>query len=101
MSPRVSFCAVWGSCDICGSWRPMTRDHDHHTKHIRGLLCQRCNTRLGWVENGQYFYIKSGAYIRWFAIYYLRIMEFLNQDTGIKFEGKLHKQIHLLQKENA
>jgi hypothetical protein len=26
-------------------------DHDHKTGRPRGVLCQRCNTALGWLEN--------------------------------------------------
>lgn len=51
-----------GCCKICGEHRPLLStekgkrnslcvDHDHATGDIRGLLCCRCNTRLGRIEN--------------------------------------------------
>jgi hypothetical protein len=48
-----------GVCDICGrNDRPMTVDHDHSCcptgascgKCVRAILCQRCNTRMSWVD---------------------------------------------------
>lgn len=42
------------SCAICKVSSPETRfhvDHDHDTGLIRGILCQRCNTGLGYYEN--------------------------------------------------
>ena len=43
-----------GVCAICGGINPSGRrlavDHDHKTGEIRGLLCQHCNTHLGWYE---------------------------------------------------
>lgn len=45
-----------GVCAVCH--KPESRkgfrlsiDHDHITEKIRGLLCYRCNTCLGWYEN--------------------------------------------------
>ena len=44
-----------GLCGICT--RPISLahrgfhvDHDHVSTQVRGLLCQHCNTRLGWFE---------------------------------------------------
>ena len=50
-----------GVCKICGNPpHPHAKnnkslvlhiDHDHNTNEIRGLLCSRCNSALGWYEN--------------------------------------------------
>ena len=41
-----------GHCEICGQHaKKMVIDHKHGTKGTyRGVLCQQCNVRLGWVE---------------------------------------------------
>jgi hypothetical protein len=47
-----------GTCQICGSSTPdkgghfkfFAVDHDHKTGAIRGLLCIKCNSSLGWFE---------------------------------------------------
>jgi hypothetical protein len=44
-----------GLCKICGrpepaSGRRLAVDHSHVTGEIRGLLCTKCNTTVGWVE---------------------------------------------------
>jgi hypothetical protein len=41
-----------GRCAICAE--PMTVpsvDHDHHTGRARALLCQRCNSMIGYMES--------------------------------------------------
>ena len=53
-------------CEICGrsiedvvktvqtgSPKQLCVDHDHTTKHFRGLLCSVCNRQLGWYENNK------------------------------------------------
>lgn len=49
-----------GRCAICKRARKLVIDHDHACcptkgrscgKCIRGLLCDGCNTKLGWMEN--------------------------------------------------
>ena len=43
-----------GYCDLCRTGTPGTNgwhvDHDHATGKVRGVLCYRCNTSLGWTE---------------------------------------------------
>lgn len=49
-----------GVCAICKeradgnrTWtKKLAIDHDHSTGKVRGLLCFRCNTRLGHIESG-------------------------------------------------
>jgi hypothetical protein len=42
-----------GRCLVCGNEPKKGRlhvDHCHATGRVRGLLCNRCNRNLGWVE---------------------------------------------------
>lgn len=44
-----------GVCRVCRRAEPVSGrllavDHDHDTGEIRGLLCTKCNTTLGWYE---------------------------------------------------
>jgi hypothetical protein len=39
-------------CAICSRETRLVIDHDHKTGKVRGLLCIRCNTSLGFVEAG-------------------------------------------------
>jgi hypothetical protein len=41
-----------GVCPLCGRIpeKALVVDHDHGTGAVRGLLCDRCNLQLGWIE---------------------------------------------------
>lgn len=62
-----------GVCAICGkqetrinprTHKPyaLSTDHDHKTGKVRGLLCYKCNTGLGWIEGN---YIRPIQIIRY------------------------------------
>jgi len=45
-----------GCCDMCGIHSSLTTrglflDHNHDTDETRGLLCSRCNSQIGAMEN--------------------------------------------------
>lgn len=48
-----------GVCAMCGGQNPNEVDHDHQCcpgrdscgKCVRGILCKKCNWRVGWYEN--------------------------------------------------
>jgi len=51
-----------GACAICGDrdgfggkGHNLRVDHDHTINQVRGLLCNRCNTGLGYLENSTWF----------------------------------------------
>lgn len=57
-----------GKCGSCGIGSKQTRgglfvDHNHDTGMVRGLLCSRCNTYLGFYEN-QKMQKQLGRYLR-------------------------------------
>jgi hypothetical protein len=61
-------------CDICGNICDKRRkdglplepciDHDHNTKKIRGMLCNRCNQTLGRIEDDPDLLLKMIDYLR-------------------------------------
>jgi len=43
-----------GCCAICGKGKHIRKlyiDHNHESGKVRGLLCNRCNTGMGYVDN--------------------------------------------------
>lgn len=39
-----------GKCKICNRIKPLVVDHCHETGKVRGLLCDRCNLLMGYVD---------------------------------------------------
>ena len=49
-----------GLCPLCLVWTPqLVHDHCHKSNRWRGWICYRCNTYLGFLENGRLWYEKN------------------------------------------
>jgi hypothetical protein len=58
----------YGRCAICGTTKPGTRgtwrvDHDHETGQVRGLLCDRCNLGIGYMQDDPDILIAAARYV--------------------------------------
>jgi hypothetical protein len=53
-------------CAICGGLNKngfrLAVDHNHKTGQIRGLLCNKCNSVLGYIENSE-FLVSALSYL--------------------------------------
>jgi Recombination endonuclease VII len=57
-----------GRCAICGTDKPghyrrFVVDHCHESGGVRGLLCERCNTGLGYYNHEPQLLSKAAAYL--------------------------------------
>ena len=50
-------------CKICGAKDKLVVDHCHDRGHVRGLLCQNCNTGLGMFKDTPEIMIKAAEYL--------------------------------------
>lgn len=58
-----------GCCAICGTHQANLKttlcvDHNHQTKKIRGLLCNRCNLLLGMAHDNPEILQKAIEYLK-------------------------------------
>jgi len=58
-----------GRCLICQTEppKPLRVDHCHETGIVRGLLCDRCNFALGWLNDDPNLCVRAAKYLRRFA----------------------------------
>jgi hypothetical protein len=63
LSNQSNSCAGCGD-DATGSEYTLHVDHDHYTNEIRGLLCNLCNTALGWLLDDPIRAEKLAGYLR-------------------------------------
>lgn len=56
-----------GACAICGSLPPngmhLSVDHNHNTDVVRGLLCSKYNTMLGFANDSSEVLLRASAYL--------------------------------------
>lgn len=53
-------------CCICGGQnksKSLDIDHDHKTGKVRGLLCGKCNTAIGLLQDNPYIVLKAYDYL--------------------------------------
>lgn len=70
---RAAFKAQDGKCDICRQpfdlkkeKKPYYVDHDHSKKekgHFRGLLCQSCNSSIGYLKDKPVWALNAAIYL--------------------------------------
>ena len=55
-----------GVCAICrgNCSKSLAVDHNHETKNVRGLLCNRCNRGIGFLKDNVLFLQRAIDYIK-------------------------------------
>ena len=66
MKMRIS---AEGRCQICGNIPKHTLfiDHNHRTGQVRGVVCRRCNVRIGYIEKDPELTRKTYEYLALFS----------------------------------
>lgn len=55
MAEAQTYTQLVGACEICGKdTGRLYVDHDHDTGGLRGVLCNRCNTRIPILEDPEW-----------------------------------------------
>lgn len=52
-----------GKCAICGAAVKLCVDHDHNDKFVRGILCRRCNSGLGFFRDSTTYLAEAIRYL--------------------------------------
>jgi hypothetical protein len=53
------------TCAVCKQWRDLPAvDHCHKTGHVRGILCRKCNTALGMLDEDKNIVSSLLAYLQ-------------------------------------
>ena len=60
------FLGQQGKCAICGldDKKTLCVDHNHKNGKVRGLLCNKCNIKLGYYEEGKNFHNEATEYLK-------------------------------------
>lgn len=64
MSVRINYASLTERhCAVCDRETVLVVDHCHTSGRVRGLLCHRCNTSLGWLEAHPHAWGKIQQYV--------------------------------------
>lgn len=59
------YLALGGHCQICGCYKDkLFVDHNHDTGAVRGLLCKKCNSAIGLLQDNLELLIRAADYVR-------------------------------------